>query len=127
MAFRLPKAVSLGMKAGVVPGSSLGARSVHADVRRPIDRVLAEGWKRRSVSQLLDPVIVAHCVDVDPQKIPDSSRDPEGGRSAPAGITTANLVFRSPTSSAGIRLSNWPYSVSSPAPGRLFVRPLASA
>src|SRR5215207_9975424 len=37
--------------------------------------------------------------------------------SAPVGITTANLVLGSPTSSTGIRLSNWPYSVSSPAPG----------
>src|SRR3954447_19691150 len=36
-------------------------------------------------------------------------------------------VLVSLTSSAGIRLSNWPYSVSSPAPARLFVRPLASA
>jgi hypothetical protein len=71
---------SVAWKAGAVTGSSLGARSAHADVRRLIDRVFAEGRKRNSVSQLLDLAIVAHCVDVDPQKIPDSSRDPEGGR-----------------------------------------------
>ena len=41
--------------------------------------VFAEGRKRRSVSQPFDLAIVAHCVDVDPQNVPDSSRDPEGG------------------------------------------------
>lgn len=35
--------------------------------------VFAEGRKRRSVSQPLDLAIVAHCVDVDPQNVPDSS------------------------------------------------------
>ena len=46
---------------------------------RWIDSLL-EGRKRRSVSQPLDLAIVAHCVDVDPEKIPHSSRDSEGGR-----------------------------------------------
>jgi len=57
-----------------------GCPGAHADVRRLIDRVSVGVRKRRSVRQLLDLAIVAHCVDVDPQKIPDSSRDSEGSR-----------------------------------------------
>lgn len=41
---------------------------------------LLKGGRGGSVSQPLDLAIVAHCVDVDPQNVPDSSRDPEGGR-----------------------------------------------
>src|SRR5689334_15936857 len=40
----------------------------------------APGGTEGSVSQSLHLAIVAHCVDVDPQKVPDSSRNPEGGR-----------------------------------------------
>jgi hypothetical protein len=54
-------------------------------------------------------------------------RTPEGGRSRTGPITTANRVLGSPTSPTGIRLSNCPHRVSSPAPGRLSVRPLTSA
>jgi hypothetical protein len=42
--------------------------------------VLLKGGKGESVRQLLDLAIVAHRVNVDPQKVPDSSRDPESGR-----------------------------------------------
>jgi hypothetical protein len=59
---------------------------------------LAGGRTRRSVSQFLDLAIVAHCVDVDPEKIPDSSGDPEGGRFCTGRITTANLVCLKPPS-----------------------------
>src|SRR4051794_10396016 len=54
-----------------------------ADERLTRRGFFAEGGGGGSVSQLLDLAIVAHCVDVDPQDVADSSRDPEDARSAP--------------------------------------------
>ena len=75
---------------GISPGDEVDLRGRYsnswqtlvAELHRLIREtwVFAEGRKRRSVSQPLDLAIVAHCVDVDPQNVPDSSRDPEGGR-----------------------------------------------
>jgi hypothetical protein len=48
--------------------------------------------------------MVADCVDVDPRTRLGTRR---AAASAPVGITTANLVLALPTSSVGIRLSNW--------------------
>ena len=42
--------------------------------------VFAEARRRDQSAKLLYLAIVAHCVDIDPQNVPNSSRDPECGR-----------------------------------------------
>jgi nucleoside-diphosphate-sugar epimerase len=98
---------------------------------RAVGMAIAEARARRGKSVrvvnrsgLHEPVAGVQSVTGD---VADAEFATSATRGAPVGITTANLVLGSPTSSTGIRLSNWPYSVSSPAPGRLFVRPLTSA
>ncbi len=76
-------------------GLDVGARYLHLNAAT---RVIAEGRKRRSVSQHLDLAVVAHCVDVDPQNVADSSRDPEGGRFCTGRAHDRKLVLGSPIS-----------------------------
>ena len=55
-------------------------RDARGGVERRREEDLRKCGRGGSVSHPLDLAIVAHCVDVDPQNIPDPSRDPEGGR-----------------------------------------------